>query len=63
MDWMKAISGIAQRYSEAGGGTASSPADTHSDFLRVVQNAPRDDVAGGLAEAFRSDRTRGINGT
>lgn len=57
MDWMNTISDIAQRYSEQGGGTASAPADPHADFMRVAQNAPQDAVAGGIAQALRSDQT------
>src|SRR5580765_6862859 len=57
MDWMNAISDIARRYSGQGAGTASAPADPHSDFVRVAENAPTDAVASGIAQAFRSDQT------
>jgi hypothetical protein len=57
MDWMNALGTLVQRYSGAGGGTASAPADVHSDFDRVAQMAPREEVASGLSQAFRSDQT------
>jgi hypothetical protein len=57
MDWMNAVQDIFQRYSGQGGGTSSAPADPHSDFQQVAQKAPQDVVAGGLSQAFRSDRT------
>jgi hypothetical protein len=57
MDWMNAVSNLIDRYSGAGGGTASAPADVHEDFGQVAQSAPRDVVAGGLSQAFRSDQT------
>ena len=57
MSWLDAISGLAQRYSGQGGGTSSAPADPHEDFDEVARHAPPDEVAGGLSQAFRSDRT------
>src|SRR5579883_3306151 len=57
MDWMNAVNDIFHKYSGQGGGTAAAPADTHSDFDRVAQAAPQDVVAGGIAQAFRSDKT------
>lgn len=33
------------------------PTDTHQDFDEVARQVPADDLAGGLADAFRSDRT------
>ncbi len=54
---MNAIGDIVGRYSGQGGGTASTQADPHSDFQRVAQTAPKDAVAGGLAQSFRSDQT------
>ncbi len=57
MDWMNTLGEIVQRYSSQGGGTGPVAADPHGDFLRVAQNAPNDAVAGGIAQAFRSDRT------
>lgn len=57
MDWMNAINDIVQKYSGQGGGTAAAPASPHEDFQRVAQTAPRDVVASGIAEAFRSDQT------
>ena len=33
------------------------PTDTHQDFDEVARQVPTDALAGGLADAFRSDRT------
>jgi hypothetical protein len=33
------------------------PTDTHQDFDEVARQVPADALAGGLADAFRSDRT------
>lgn len=57
MDWKNAINDIIQKYSGQGGGTAAAPANPHEDFSRVAQAAPCDVVAGGIAEAFRSEKT------
>src|SRR5438045_172337 len=57
MDWMNAVENIFQRYSGQGGGTAAAPENPHQDFEQVTQAAPRDVVAGGLSQAFRSDQT------
>ncbi len=57
MDWANALSGILQRYSGAGGGTAAAPQNAHDDFTQVAQSAPRDVVAGGIEDAIRSDQT------
>jgi hypothetical protein len=57
MDWMSAVGDILQRYSGPGGGTAAAPENPHEDFQQVQQAAPQQAVAGGLAQAFRSDRT------
>jgi hypothetical protein len=57
MDWMNAINDIIQKYSGQGGGTAAAPANPHEDFKRVAQAAPQDVVAGGISEAFRSEKT------
>lgn len=57
MSWIDAINDIAERYSGQSAGAAPAAADPHSDFLRVAQNAPKDAVASGIAQAFRSDQT------
>ena len=57
MSWLDALSGIAQRYSGQGAGTSSAPDDPHRDYDEVARHAPPEEVAGGLSQAFRSDRT------
>jgi hypothetical protein len=57
MDWKNAINDIIQKYSGQGGGTAAAPANPHEDFQRVAQAAPKEVVASGLSEAFRSEKT------
>jgi len=57
VSWLDAISGLAQRYTGQGGGTSSAPADPRQDYVDVSQHAPTEEVAGGLSQAFRSDRT------
>ncbi len=57
MSWPDAINNIIQRYTGAGGGTSSAPENAQQDYEQVAQHAPQDAVAGGLSEAFRSDRT------
>jgi hypothetical protein len=57
MSWMDLVSNLAGRYGGQGGGTASAPQDAHHDYEQVTQHAPPEVVAGGLSEAFRSDRT------
>jgi hypothetical protein len=57
MDWTKLVEQISQRYLGQTGGAASAPADPHQDFQEVTAAAPPDVVAGGIAQAFRSDQT------
>jgi hypothetical protein len=57
MSWLDEISHLAQRYSGQGGGTAAAPDAPHQDYQEVARHAPPEAVAGGLAEAFRADRT------
>lgn len=54
---MNAINDIIQKYSGAAGGTAAAPANPHEDFQRVAEAAPKDVLASGIAEAFRSEQT------
>jgi len=57
VSWLDALSGLAQRYSGQGGGTSSASEDPHVDYDEVSRHAPAEEVAGGLSQAFRSDRT------
>ena len=57
MGWTNALNQIFERYSGAGGGAASAPADVHQDFIHVAQTAPREEMAQGIAQAMRSDQT------
>lgn len=57
MSWIDTLNDVVQRYSGQAGGAASAPADPHQDYQQVAQTAPPDVVAGGLAQAFRSDQT------
>ena len=57
MSWLDALNDVAQRYSGQGGGAASAPENPHQDYEQVAQTAPREVVADGLAQAFRSDQT------
>lgn len=57
MSWLDAISDLAQRYSGAGGGTSAAPQAPQDDYQAVVRHAPQEEVANGLSQAFRSDRT------
>jgi hypothetical protein len=57
MSWMNAVEDLVQRYSGGAGGAATAYENPHEDFQQVAQAAPRDVVAGGLTQAFRSDRT------
>lgn len=57
MDWMNAIGDIVQRYSGQGGGAAPATQSPHDDFQQVSRAAPQNVVAGGISQAFRSDRT------
>ncbi|HLG99933.1 MAG TPA: hypothetical protein VKX49_26730 [Bryobacteraceae bacterium] len=56
MDWKQGISDIVQKYAQ-GGGTATASEDPHQDFQQAAQAAPRDVVASGISQAFRSDQT------
>ena len=46
---------VLQQYGNAS--PSSPPPNTQQDFSRVAQEAPQSHLAGGLAEAFRSDQT------
>lgn len=55
MNWLEQLGGVLQQY---GGGTRdiNDPA-AENDFDQVAQVAPRDALAGGLADSFRSSET------
>lgn len=57
MSWLNAIADLAQRYSGQGGGTSAAPEAPNEDYAQVVRHAPQEEVANGLSQAFRSDRT------
>jgi len=46
---------LLQQY--AGATASNPPANTQQDFQKVVQSAPQEHLAAGLADAFRSDQT------
>jgi hypothetical protein len=46
---------MIQQYS--GASASNPPPNTQQDFSKVAQAAPQSHLAGGLAEAFRSDQT------
>src|SRR5688572_7432261 len=52
-DWLNQLGGILQQYANSGQPTQS----TENDFEQAASVAPRDAMAGGLADAFRSDQT------
>jgi hypothetical protein len=52
MDWLNQIGGMLQQYS---GGASRQTAE--DDFDQVARAAPRQEVAHGLAESFRSPET------
>lgn len=54
MDWMSKIGGLVEQFT---GGQATQAAVDHDDLNDVLHNAPQADLAGGLADAFRSDQT------
>ena len=47
--------GVLQQYT--GASAANAPASAQQDFQKVAGAAPQEHIAGGLAEAFRSDQT------
>ena len=53
MDWMQQVEGLLNRYTTGAGDHATA----ERDFEHVAQAAPRDAVAAGLADAFRSPQT------
>jgi hypothetical protein len=58
MGWLNTINDVLQRYSGQGGGTATASVDdAHEDFQQVARAAPRDVLADGISQMFRSDQT------
>ncbi len=59
MGWASELADVLQKYSSATptGGERGQSSDTHQDFDRIAQTAPRSAVADGLTEAFRSNQT------
>ena len=55
MSWIDEAAGLLQKYS--GASPSSPPPDAAADFNKVAERAPSTEVAGGLAEAFRSGNT------
>src|SRR5215218_6018621 len=53
MDWMQQLGSMLQNYAT---GSADHRA-AEQDFDHVAQHAPRDTMAAGIAEAFRSNQT------
>src|SRR3954447_19642145 len=53
MDWMQQLGSMLQNYAT---GSADHRA-AEQDFDRVAQHAPRETMASGIAEAFRSNQT------
>jgi hypothetical protein len=54
MNWLEQLGGVLQQYSDSTQGTQNS---AEQDFDQVSTVAPREAVAGGLADAFRSNDT------
>lgn len=55
MSWIDQLGGMLQQYASAKPNEA--PHTAHDDFDQVSNVAPKDAVAGGLADAFRSSDT------
>lgn len=55
MSWLDQVAGVLQNYAQGSGTQDEREVGTH--FNQVAQAAPRDDLAGGIAQAFRSDQT------
>ncbi len=55
MSWMRELGGLLEQYT--GATAANAPASAVDDFDRATQVAPREELADGLAESFRSPQT------
>jgi hypothetical protein len=56
MNWLDNIGGLLQQYANAGGDRQQDTVE--HDYDEVAKHAPRQDLAAGLAEAFRSPQTQ-----
>ena len=56
MDWKQGIAGIVEKYAQ-GGATTTAAENPHQDFQQAAQAAPKEVVASGLSQAFRSNQT------
>jgi hypothetical protein len=54
-NWLTTLGNMVQKYT--GEDPSGASGDPHEDFQHVARNAPPDELAGGLSQAFRSDRT------
>lgn len=52
---LTSLLGVLQQY--AGASVSNPPADAQQDFQKVAQQVPREHLAAGLTEAFRSNQT------
>src|SRR5262245_24871356 len=52
MGWLQTVTDIVEHYQ-----SGSSDSATHEDFQQVVQSAPKDVVANGIAGMFKSNDT------
>ncbi len=57
MGWADTLGGLIDRYASGSGGTAPAREDVHQDFQQAAQAAPKEAVASGISQAFRSDQT------
>ena len=56
MGWMNQIGSVLKNYASGAAGTQTAP-DVNGHFDEVAKAAPASVIAGGLAAAFRSDKT------
>src|SRR5262245_51793482 len=56
MNWLEAVTDLVDRY-QSGNTVRSNNSAIHEDFQQVVQSAPQDIVANGIAGMFRSNDT------
>ena len=56
MKWLEAVTDIVDRY-QSGNYGRPNDSTTHEDYQQVVQSAPQDVVANGIAGMFRSNDT------
>jgi len=56
MKWLEAVTDIIDRY-QSGNYGRPNDSTTHEDYQQVVQSAPQDVVANGIAGMFRSNDT------